>query len=336
LSVAALAGLGQAAGAADDGADFYKGKQIRIVVSSDAGGAYDTYARLAAQVLKDHIPGNPAIIVQNMPGASGVKTANYMATQTPRDGTVIAATHSSIITAALTAPGSASFDATKLSWIGSATSDPYLGYVWHKSRIMTLADARTTEVIMGGVSVGSAGVDLAILAKEMFGLKIKIVTGYKSSNVIKLAMERGEVDGTFANAWSSLQGADPEWLTDGKVRIIVQHGFRKHPALPDVPSIFSFAKTESDTQALVFMLARQEAAKPYFAPPEIPPARLAILRRAFDAMVRDPKFSALAQKAGVTAEGPMTGDELAALVGKVAQTPPEVIARVNRMLADKK
>ena len=186
-------------------------------------------------MLKDHIPGNPTIIVQNMPGASGVKTANYMATQAPRDGTVIAATHSSIITAALTSPGAASFDATKFSWIGSATSDPYLGYVWHTSRIMTLADARTTEVIMGGVSVGSAGVDLAILARDMFGLKIKIVTGYKSSNVVKLAMERGEVDGTFANAWSSLQGADPEWLTAGKVRIIVQHGFRKHPALPDVP-----------------------------------------------------------------------------------------------------
>src|SRR5438445_2800134 len=116
------------------------------------------------------------------------------------------------------------------------------------------------------------------------------------SSAVFLAMACDEVDCTSANAWSSLQAADPEWLTDGKVRLIVQHGFRKHPALPDVPSIFSFAKTEADTQALVFMLARQEAAKPYFAPPEIPPARLATLRRAFDATVRDPKFSVLAQK----------------------------------------
>ena len=189
---------------------------------------------------------------------------------------------------------------------------------------------------MGGTSVGSAGVDLAVMAREMFGLKLKVITGYKSSNDVKLAMERGEVDGTFANAWSSIRGAEPEWLKDGKVRFIVQHGFRKHPALPDIPSIFEFARNEADTQALVFMLARQEAAKPYFAPPEIPPARLAILRRAFDEMVRDPKFAALAQRAGLTADDPMTGDELAALVAKVARTPAAVIARVNRMLAEKK
>ena len=335
LGAAVLAGSGGRAHATDE-ADFYAGRQIRIIVSSEAGGAYDTYARLVAQLLRDHIRGHPAIIVQNIPGASGVKATNYIATVAPRDGTVIAATHSSVITAPLTAPGAATFDTTKLSWIGSATSDPYLGYVWHKSPIMRLEDARTTQVVMGGTSVGSAGVDLAIMAKEMFGLKLKVVTGYKSSNDVKLAMERGEVDGTFANAWSSIRGAEPEWLTSGKIRMIVQHGFRKHPALPDVPSIFSFAKSEADTQALVFMLARQEAAKPYFAPPGIPPARLAILRRAFDAMVGDPKFSALAAKLGVTADGPMTGDELAALVTKVAQTPPAVIARVNRMLADKK
>jgi tripartite-type tricarboxylate transporter receptor subunit TctC len=318
------------------GEPFYAGKQIRLIVSTEAGGAYDTYARLVAQVLKDHIPGNPSIIVQNMPGASALKAANYIATLAPRDGTVIAGTHSSIITAALTSPGAASFNPTTFSFIGSATSDPYLGYVWHTSPIMRLEDARNTDVVMGGVSVGSAGVDLAILAREMFGLKLKIVTGYKSSNEIKLAMERGEVEGTFANAWSSIRGAEPEWLTSGKVRIIVQHGFRKHPALPEVPSIFEFATSEADRQALVFMLARQEAAKPYFAPPQVPIAQLTVLRRAFDEMVRDPKFLDLASKAAVTVDQPMTGEEVAALVASVAQTPAAVIARVNRMLMDKK
>ena len=335
LSVAVVAGIGMADAAPDD-ALFYAGRQIRLIVSSEAGGAYDTYARLVAQLLRDHIPGHPRIIVQNMPGASALKAANYIAMLAPRDGTVIAGTHSSIITAALTSPGAAAFDANSFSWIGSATSDPYLGYVWYRSPIVRLEDARTAEVVMGGTSVGSAGVDLAVMAREMFGLKLKVITGYKSSNDVKLAMERGEVDGTFANAWSSIRGAEPEWLKDGKVRFIVQHGFRKHPALPDIPSIFEFARNEADTQALVFMLARQEAAKPYFAPPEIPPARLAILRRAFDEMVRDPKFAALAQRAGLTADDPMTGDELAALVAKVARTPAAVIARVNRMLAEKK
>jgi hypothetical protein len=170
----------------------------------------------------------------------------------------------------------------------------------------------------------------------MFGLKLKIVTGYKASNDVKLAMERGEVHGTFANGWSSIKTAEPEWIRDKKIRIIIQHGFKPHPDLPDVPMFMVLAKTESDRQALVFMLARQEAAKPYFAPPDIPPARLAILRRAFDATVRDPKFAALAAKTGVTLDGPMTGEDLAALVAKVSQTPAGVVQRVNRMLTDKK
>lgn len=189
---------------------------------------------------------------------------------------------------------------------------------------------------MGGVSVGASSVDYAILARDMFGLKFKIVTGYKASNDVKLAMERGEVQGTFANGWSSIKTAEPEWLRDKKIRIIVQHGLRKLPELPDVPLFIDLAQNEADRQALVFMLARQEVAKPYFAPPDVPPERLAILRRAFDATVRDPKFMALAAKANVALEGPMTGDEVATLVAKVAQTPPAVIQRVTRMLTDKK
>ncbi len=334
LNVAMLGTTAVEVLAAESAEDFYKGKQIRLIVSTDAGGAYDIYARLLAQVLRDHIPGNPTIIVQNMPGAGGLKAANYIYNTAPRDGTVIAGTHSSIPTGPLTAPGAAVYDVNKLSWIGSITSDPYIGYVWHTSPIMTLEDTRTTEVIMGGVSVGTAGVDLAILAKEMFGLKFKIVTGYKSSTDIKLAMERGEVQGTFANGWSSIKTADPELLTEKKIRIIVQHGFKKHPELPDVPLIFDLAKTEADRQALTFMLARQEAAKPYFAPPEIPADRLALLRRAFDATVSDPKFVTLAKRAGITLDDPMTAGELASLVTRLSQTPSSVVQRVSRMLTD--
>ena len=316
--------------------DFYKGKQLRLVVSTDAGGAYDTYARLMSQILREYVPGNPTILVQNMPGASGLKAANYIATAAPRDGTVIAATHASVLTTQLTSPGAAVFEATRLSWIGSITTDPFVGYVWHTTPIKTLADMRTTEVVMGGVSVGAASTDYAIMARDMFGLKLKIVNGYKSSNDVKLAMERGEVQGAFANGWSSIRNAEPEWIRDGKIRIVVQHGFKPLPDLPDVPLFTSLAQTDADRQALVFMLARQEAAKPYFAPPDVAAERLAVLRRAFDATVRDPRFLALAAKASVTVEGPMTGEELAALVRKVAKTPPDVIARINGMLAEKK
>ena len=335
LSVALIA-TAAAPSFAQSEPNFYNRKQIRLIVSTDAGGAYDTYARLMAQVLKDHIPGNPTIVIQNMPGASGLKTANYMYTTAPRDGTVIASTHASVLTTQLTSPGAATFESTKFSWLGSVTTDPFIGYVWHTVPIHTLDDTRKTEVIMGGVSVGASSVDYAIMARDMFGLNFKIVTGYKASNDVKLAMERGEVQGTFANGWSSIKTAEPEWLRDKKIRIIVQHGLRKLPELPDVPLFIDLAQNEADRQALVFMLARQEVAKPYFAPPDLPPERLAILRRAFDATVRDPKFVALAAKANVALEGPMTGDEVAALVAKVAQTPPAVIQRVTRMLADKK
>jgi tripartite-type tricarboxylate transporter receptor subunit TctC len=179
------------------------------------------------------------------------------------------------------------------------------------------------------------GNDLVVVARDILGLKLKLVSGYKGSNDVKLAMERGEVQGTFANAWSSLRTAEPEWLRDGKIRVIVQHGFKKLPDLPDVPRLLDFATNDADRQALVFMLARQQAAKPYFAPPGIPAERLAVLRRAFDETVRDPKFVALATKAGLSLDDPMTGDELAALVASVAKTPPPVIQRVDRILAGK-
>jgi tripartite-type tricarboxylate transporter receptor subunit TctC len=316
--------------------DFYKGRQLRLIVSTDAGGAYDTYARAMAQVLRDHIPGNPAIVVQNMPGASGLKTANYMQANAPRDGSVIASTHAGILTSQLTSPGAAQFELTRFSWVGSVTTDPFIGYVWHTAPIRTLEDTRTTEVIMGGVSVGSSSVDYGIMARDMFGLKLKIVTGYKASNDVKLAMERGEVQGTFANGWSSIKTAEPEWLRDKKIRIIVQHGLKALPELPDVPLFIDLAKTEADRQALIFMLARQEAAKPYFAPPDIPPARLDVLRRAFDATVHDPKFLALAGKMNIAVEQPMTGNALATLVTQVSQTPSAVVQRVTRILAEKK
>ncbi len=331
LTALAITGMAATACRAQDGGGFYKGKQINLIVSSDAGGAYDSYARLLAQVYAAHIPGQPTIVVQNMPGASGLKTANYMDKTAARDGTVIAGTHSSVPSAPLTSRSAANFDATKFSWVGSITSDPYVAYVWHTAPIKTLEDAKTTEVIMGGISVGSAGVDLAIAARELFGYKLKIVTGYKSSTEVKLAMERGEVHGTFANALSSIRASEPEWITEHKIRIIAQHGFKKHPDLPDVPMFMELAKKEEDRQALVFLLARQEAAKPYFGPPNVPADRLTMLRRAFDASIRDAKFLDLAGKAGVSLDNPMTGEELADLVVQLAQTSPAVIDRVNKM-----
>jgi tripartite-type tricarboxylate transporter receptor subunit TctC len=326
LAVAAVSALASPAFAADD---FYKGKQIKLIVSADAGTGYDAYARLMAEYLPKYIPGNPQMVVQAIIGASGLKAANFMANVAPHDGTVIAGVHSNIPTAPLLSPDGAQFDVRKLSWIGNITGDPYVGLVWHTAPIKTLEEAYKTEVIMGGGAVGSASIDYAIIAREMLGFKFKIITGYKGSTETKLAIERGELHGTFGNGWTSLKTGAPDWLKEKKINLITQFGFKKHPEMPDVPLFIDFAKTPEERQAIGLLLARQEFAKPYFAPPGIPPEALTILRRAFDQAVRDPGFLAAAEKGQLAVDGPMTGEELAAKASELAATPPSVIKRIE-------
>ena len=330
LAAAGLQGAVVPLTAAESGGDFYKGKQIQLVVGSTPGGVYDVYARLVAEHLPNHIPGKPTIVVQNMDGASGLKAAIFLNSVAPRDGTTILSTLSSVPTAPLFTPQAATFDVTKFSWIGSITKDPFVGYVWHTAPVKTLEDARTTEVIMGGNSVGAAGVDMAIIGRDFFGLKIKIVTGYAGAPEVKLAIENGEVHGTFANAWGDLKTQRAYWLREGKIRLIVQHGFEKHPDLPDVPLFIDLAKTPEDRQALELLLARQEFSKPYFGPPGMPAERLAILRHAFDDTMKDPAFLAAVQKARLAVDGPMSGEQLAAMVARLAATPRPVVQRIEQ------
>jgi tripartite-type tricarboxylate transporter receptor subunit TctC len=207
--------------------DFYKGKTISLI-ESGLTGAYDGYARALARCMPRYIPGNPAIVVQGKPGAAGVVAANYLYNIAPRDGTVIATVHGNVLVAPLLSTGQVKFDLAKFGWIGNVTHDTYVGYVMSTAPIKTLADARTTEVSMAGTSVGAGGIDMAILGRDLFGFKFKIVSGYKTSGETELALERGEVEGTFGHAWGSLKNQKPDWLRDGKVRIVVQHGFTRN------------------------------------------------------------------------------------------------------------
>ena len=336
LFAVAFLSLGARPAQADDDASFYRGKQIRFIVGSGSGGVYDVYARILAPFLGKHIFGNPNVVVENMEGASSMKSAGYMANVAPRDGTVIALPLSSIVTAQLLTPAGATFDPTKFSWIGSVTRDPFVGYVWHTSPIQTLSDLKTKEVVMGADSLGAAGADVAVVAKTFFGLKIRLVLGYPDSPSVKLAMEKGEVEGTFANALADLKTQRPEWIRDGTVRIIVQDGLEKSSELPDVPLLIDLAQNDSDREALKLLLARQEVAKPLFAPPEVPPARLAILRKAFDDTIADPDFLAAAQKARLPVNGPMNGKDLADLVAQLGATPRSATQRLLDAFANYK
>ncbi len=320
--------------AADSVADFYRGKQMTMIVGSTTGGIYDIYGRLLARYIGDHIPGKPNVVVENRGGASGLTAANHVANVSARDGSVFAISLSGIPTAPLMSPDQAKFDANKLSWIGSITKDPYIGYVWHTSPAQSYEEMKKIEIFVGSNSVGAAGIDMAILSNAMFGTKMKIITGYPGSAETKVALEKGEIHGTFANSWGDLKAQRMDWITSKTVKIIIQHGFSRHKDLPEVPLIMDQAKNEPDRQVLVYMLARQEFSKPFFAPPEVPADRLDALRRAFDATMKDPRFLADVEKAHLVVDEPLTGEELAALVAKVSATPQDVVKRVEKLLAD--
>jgi tripartite-type tricarboxylate transporter receptor subunit TctC len=314
--------------------DFYQGKQIRLIISSAPGGVYDTYGRLIARFMPAHLPGRPAVIAQNIPGASGLKATNYLYNKAPRDGTVIAGVHNGIPTAPLEEPRQAHFKVNKLSWIGSISEDSFVGYVWHTSPAQTYEDAKKFEVVVGSASINSMGAKMAIVSNAFFGTKFKLVIGYEDASRVKLALERGELQGTFANSWGDLKTQQPDWIRDKKVTIIIQHGYRKEPDLPDVPQIVDQIKNDDDRQALDLLLERQRFARPYLAPPDIPPERLGALRRAFDATMKDPDFVKAVKAARLTVDNSMTGEQLTKEIERLSATPAAVMERLSRLFDD--
>jgi tripartite-type tricarboxylate transporter receptor subunit TctC len=312
--------------------EFYAGRTITVITSG--GGAYEAYGRALSRHMPKYIPGHPTMIVQAMPGAGGARAASYLYKAAARDGTFLGGIHGAVLTAPFLNPGAADFDVTKFSWIGNVTRDKYVGYVWHTAPVQSLAEAKTKQLVVGGTSVGGLGIDGAIVLKDIFGYKLKIVSGYKTSNEVKIALERGEVEGTLGNALSSLNQTD--WLAKKLVRIIVQHGSSKHRELADVPLLRDLARDDGERQMIDILNVRDEITRPYLAPPGIPPARLDILRRAFDAAVRDPAFLADVQRQRLEVEGPSTGEEIAAVAEKLARTSPAVVERLVALLGSYK
>lgn len=322
------------AGAQEQAAEFYRDKQLRMVVPTPAGGLYDLLSRMVAEHMPKHLGQSTRMIVQNMGGAGGLVAANYMANIAPKDGTVIAAAHGSTSTASLFSPKEAKFKSNELQWLGSVTKDPFVAYVWNTWPIRSLDDLKTREAPFGGNAVGSASIDYAIYGRDMFGLKIKIITGYPNSVDVKLAMERGELAGTFGNGWSSLKTGEPTWLKEKKITLLAQFGLTKHPELPDVPLFIDLAKTEDDRKGLELVLARQDIARPFYAPPATPADRVTLLRRAFDTTMVDPAFLAMAERNQAPVDGPMSGEAVQATVERLVSTKPEVVNRMERMIAD--
>jgi tripartite-type tricarboxylate transporter receptor subunit TctC len=320
--------LGGSASQADE--LFFENRTIFLIVSG--GGAYDAYARLTARHMPRFIKGSPKIVVQNFPGGGGMRAASYLYRIAPKDGSTIAAVHGSVVTAPVLLPDLTDFDTDRFGWIGNITKDVYIGYVTNDNLIRSLSDLKTHEMIAGATALGTAGVDMALMAREIFGLKVKLIAGYKNSQDIKLAMDRGEVQGTMSSGWFSLKRSSL-WM-DRKVRVLFQWGAERFPDLGDVPLFMSLATNDAQRAMLKIMSMREEISKPYMAPPNIPEDRLKTYREAFASMVADHEFIGEARNQALDVEAPMSGEDLQMVIHQINATPKEVSASLVRMFSD--
>ena len=328
----ALVSVFVTAARADEESDFYKGRQVRLLIGFGPGGGYDLIARLVARRFGEHIPGTPQIVPQNVPGAGSLTAANNIAVVAPRDGSVIGSVASGMPAAPLLNPDQAKFDSRHLSWLGSTTNEVQIDIVWHTSPVQTIEQLKTHELIIGGTGAGAATDDFPAVLKEVLGLKFKLIPGYKGTHEVELAMERGEVQGLAGGTWNSTKARLQNWLQTGQIVVMAQYGRVKHPDLPNVPLIWDYATNDNDRKALNLVFSRQEMGRPYLAPPDLPATRLATLRAAFDATMKDPAFLAEAAKADVEIS-PIDGEAVAKLVADLYTTPPDVVARVSKALS---
>ena len=312
--------------------DFYKGKTVSLIIGYSVGGGYDAYGRLLARHLGKHIPGNPSVLPQNMTGAGSLKSANYLYSVAPKDGSVIGTFSRSQGIAPLL--DKAEFDSTKFTWLGSVTDEVSLCLTRHDAPVKTFNELLVTPATFGGEGAGSDPNIFALLYRNVFGAKLKIVTGYPGTNEIQLATERGEVDGLCGLSWSTLKGRYPHWLKDNKkANILIQAGIKKQPELPDVPSATDLAKQPDQMQVLKLILIGQAMARPFAAPPGIPADRKAALIAAFDRTTKDPDFLAEAQRLNFDVN-PVAADKLDALLAEAYATPKDVIAKAAKAMSD--
>jgi tripartite-type tricarboxylate transporter receptor subunit TctC len=303
----------------------FKASTVTVSIPSNIGGGYDTYGRLAARHLGQFLPGNPTMVPRNQPGAGGVVLANAMFNVAPRDGSAIAIIQGGAPFEPLFGNPRVKFDPLQFNWLISLNQAVNIGIFWHTSPVRTVKDFFTGEVLVGSSGGGTTDVYPNLL-NNLAGTKFKVVKGYKGTSEAGLAMERGEVSGIIGAELSSLRATKPEWLSDNKVRIVVQVVLSKSPDLSNVPTAIDLVKDPDDRRVLELILARQEFGRPFLAPPGVPADILAVLRQAFHSMVRDPEFLADAKKlrADIVVG---TGEEIEALIKKIYATPKPLVER---------
>ncbi len=323
----ALAALAAPGVAAEPVEQFFARKTVTITIGYTAGGSYDLYGRMVARHLGKHIPGQPVVIAQNMPGAGSLKAANYLYEVAPKDGTALGVVVESAALEQALANPAVQYDAAKFTYIGRVATSNNIFMQWHTAKVQSLDDARRMESSLAGTGPGSIAETVPRLLNALIGTRFKLVSGYPASTEGMLAMERGEVDGA-SSSWAAVKVAKQAWLREGKIRIILQTTPERIAELPQTPSLGEVGDTPEDKQVFALYASGSAIGRSVLAPPAVPAERVSALRAAFAAMVRDGEFIADLQRMNVELE-PLPGEQVAELVSRTLAVPAAVRERAK-------
>lgn len=339
LAVALCAGFAATvgrAGAADpsEASKFYAGKTVRILVGFGPGGGYDLYARTLGRFIGRHIPGEPAILVQNMPGAGSLKVANYLFNAAPRDGTTLATFARGIVYGPLLGhPEGVQFEAAKFNWIGSVANEVSVCAFNSTRGIKTWPDVVATRTVIGASGTGADSDVFPTVLRNLFALPMRIVTGYPGGAELVLAMERGEIDGRCGWSWTSLLARNRDMLTAGRITVPLQIALARREDLADVPTVMELPLDDPHKAALKLIVSRQAIARPFAAPPGVAAERIAALRDAFNATMSDPEFLAEMHSLGLEVR-PVDGEAVQGLMQEIQTSPPPILALARDILSE--
>jgi tripartite-type tricarboxylate transporter receptor subunit TctC len=318
---------------ADTVADFYKGRAVTVVVSSSAAGGYDTLARALARHMGKHVPGNPAVIVRNMPGAGGMTATNFLYNNADKDGSVIGLVQNNTPFEPLFGTKEARYDPVKFNWLGSPSSETAMVLLWHTVPVSTVADLKAREVAVGVSGANSTPAFFIRLLNATLGTKMKPINGYPGQNDVLLAMERRELDGHPSAFFSSVRSTRPTWLREKTAKAILQYGPEKLAELPDVPFAPDLVASDADKLTMQAAFAPLALGRPFLIPPGVPAERVAALRAAFAATMADAEFLAEGERMGLGLNAPRTGAQIQEVMERAYRSPPSVIERLRQLNA---
>ena len=334
LGVLMIAGAGLDAGAvAQPVAEFYRGKSITMLIGYTSGGGYDIYARVLSRHMGRHLPGNPSIVPQNMPGAGSLRLANFLYNAAPWDGTTIGMIGRGLAVEPLIGASATQYDGRKFTWLGSGSDQVSLCVTWHTSPVKSWDDMRVRPFRVAGEGSGSDPDMFAIMLKNLMGVRLRIVSGYPGGAEMNLAMERGEVDGRCGWSWTSIKITHPDWVTEKRINLLLQMALQKSADIPQVPLVMDLATNDRQRQILKLLLSRQQMGWPFLAPPGLPADRAQALRRAFDETMTDPDFLAEAKERQLEVN-PMSGAAIDKLVRELYETASDVTGATKAVIAE--